>query len=189
MMTAEATLFQSLRQPKFTGQVIYQQAADQGSPWIFDLYMGRVLYCHGGIHSMRRWLRYLAAACPQLFPNINAEIANALQSQDCPIFSIHWQYQIMTHWVNQRRVTREQIRQVIVGLSQEILFDILQSQALAPYTQVSSSLPVQLVSFNLEECITESEREWRMWSASGLKGTSPNLAPYRDWETDRKRVV
>jgi two-component system, chemotaxis family, response regulator PixG len=177
MMTAEATLFQSLRQPKFTGQVIYQQAAERGSPWVFDFYMGRVLYGHGGTHSMRRWLRHLAVACPQLFPNINVELANALQSPDCPTFSIHWQYQILTYWINQRRITREQVRQIIVGLTQEILFDILQANAFMAYTQVSSSLPVQLVPLNIEDCIAESERELRMWSASGLQGTSPNLAP------------
>lgn len=179
MMTAETTLFQNLRQPKFTGQVIYQQTPDSGTPWVFHFYMGRVLYVHGRSHTMRRWLRHLTLACPQLFPNFNVEIANALQSPDLPTFSIHWQYQILIHWVNQRRITREQVRQIIVGLAQEILFDILHSQGLNPfpYTQPSGSLPVQLAPLNIEDCIAQSERDWRTWSAAGLQKISPNLAP------------
>lgn len=174
---AKPALFQSLYNSKLTGQVIYLRHVDDPNPWVFHVYMGQLLYVHGGPHSMRRWLRHVSAACPQL-TNLNAEIAIALQSAGLPAFSIHWQYQLLSHWVNQGKITREHVRQVLVGLLQEVLFDLLQAESvLPPRLQASASLPARLVALGFEDYIAKADRHWQTWQAANLQHISPNLAP------------
>lgn len=174
---AKPALFESLYNSKLTGQVVYLRHVDDQNPWVFHLYMGQLLYVHGGSHSMRRWLRHVSASCPQLM-NLNAEIAVALQSTDLPAFSIHWQYQLLSHWMNQGKVTREQIRRVLVGLLQEVLFDLLQTESvLPPRSQASASLPARLVALSVDEYVAQADRHWQTWQAANLQQISPNLAP------------
>lgn len=176
IMMAEVSVFQSLRQPKLTGQILYRCHENESKDWTFHFYMGQLIYVHGGPHTMRRWLRHVSACCPQLL-NLNAEIAVAFQSLDLPTCAIHWQYQVFGHWISRGKVTREQVRQVIVGLVQEVLFDLLQADAEEVRFQASSSLPARLVSLNIENYATKADREWQTWQAAHLRQISPNLAP------------
>lgn len=175
-MMAELSLFQSLKRPKLTGQIIYRCQEEECSDWTFHFYMGQLLYVHGGPHTMRRWLRHVALCCPQIL-NLNAEIAVALQSPDLPVLTIHWQYQVLGHWINQGRVTREQVRQIMVGLVQEVLFDLLQANAVDLRFQTSASLPARLVPIHLDDYLAEADRAWQTWQAANLPRISPNLAP------------
>ena len=73
----QTKLFESLKQAKFSGQIVITNSQD--IVWVFYLYLGRIMYATGGLHPIRRWRRNLAAYCPQQissFSEIQSELAN-----------------------------------------------------------------------------------------------------------------
>lgn len=174
MMTAGTTLFTSLKQPQFTGQFVFRSS--EKDPWVFHFYMGRIIYVSGGVHPIRRWVRNLAAYCPQFASPLN-EAGELLQSIDVPSTAMGWQYQILCHWAMQRKVTREQITRLLRGMVAEALFDVLQSRVKDYKTQADNFLPTQLAAIDPDQAVGEAEQMWKNWQEAKLSGYFPNAAP------------
>jgi chemotaxis family two-component system response regulator PixG len=122
--TKQTTFFKLLKQPRFSGQLILSDS--KGQTWIFFVYLGRLTFVTGGVHSFRSWKRNVLAHCLQLssFPVLLKQAVKEAADRD---LSNCWQYHILCLWVEQQKVTREQAAKVVRAIMVEALFDITQA--------------------------------------------------------------
>ncbi len=108
--TQQIEFFESLKESKFSGQLIISDTQD--TSWVFYLYLGRIIYASGGTHPVRRWRRHLVAYCPQTLANV-AEIQTALSNIATEGSRISWEYKLLSLWIDQKKITRDQATKVI----------------------------------------------------------------------------
>jgi two-component system, chemotaxis family, response regulator PixG len=187
--------FESLKQAKFSGQLAISFAGSrseiadaQDTSWIFYLYLGRIVYATGGLHPVRRWRRHLVAYCPQRlahFDEIQAELAK-IPEESC---RISWEYKLLSVWIDQQKVTREQAARVIHATVVEVLFDVTQGVEVFCETVKDNLLSTRLVLIEAEQVITEATKLWQAWQAAKVADRSPDLAPViRQSEALKKRT-
>lgn len=167
-------LFQTLKQPRFTGQLVL--ASPKGQQWVFYLYLGRIMYATGGIHPVRRWKRNLAAYLPQMaeqLPHLEKELSR-FSAQE---FAICWEYQLLCYWVDQQKITREQVAHMIRAIIIEVFFDITQAVEITYEIKRDNQLSTQLVLMDAEQVIEASGKLWQAWQAAKIADRSPNSAP------------
>ena len=119
----QTSLFQKLKEPRFTGQLILTNY--EGIEWKFYLYLGRIMYATGGIHPVRRWRRNVALYFPEIsydLASLQRELA-AVPNRDC---NICWEYQTLCIWLDKQEIARAQVDKMIRAVISEILFDLLQ---------------------------------------------------------------
>lgn len=167
-------LFATLRQQQFSGQI--RLSALTGAEWTFYLSWGRLVYATGGNHAIRRWLRQVAHYCPELpldKASLTSESSQLSQRDSLPC----WEYQFLSHWHKQRKITQKQAAQVISSVIVEVLFDITQVAKVFYKVCPEVSLSEQLVLINSEQVIRKSDSLWKAWQGAKLADRSPNLAP------------
>jgi chemotaxis family two-component system response regulator PixG len=171
----QVRFFNALKHPRFSGQLTLTDGA--GRQWQFYLYFGRILYATGGIHPVRRWLRNIAAYCPQL-PKRLADLRQLVATVTEDDLEPCWEYQLLEAWIAQDLITREQAIQVVRTIVVEVLFDLAQATNLA-YTVISQEnpLPQQLVLIDSSQAITDAQQLWAMWQSAKVADRSPNRAP------------
>lgn len=170
----QATLFQSLKQSQFSGQLVITEI--KGIESIFYLYLGRIIYVTEGIHPVRRWRRNLALYCPEIATNtatIQRDVAT-IKDQDC---SISWDYQLLCLWVNQQKITREQVTRMIRAMIAEVLFDLSQAGQVTYELKPDKVLSVLPVLIDSDQVIAEAWRLWQAWQSAKLADRFPNQAP------------
>jgi chemotaxis family two-component system response regulator PixG len=172
--TKQAELFESLKQTKFSGELIITDS--QETTWIIYIYLGRIMYATGGIHKVRRWRRNLAAYCPQTISNfseIQAELSK-LTPEEC---RISWEYKLLSIWLDRQKITREEAVSVIKATIIEVLFDV--TQAMDIYYQVvqDNLLSTRLILIDAEHVIAETNRLWQAWQSAKIADRSPDMAP------------
>ncbi|UAJ73132.1 response regulator [Synechocystis sp. PCC 7339] len=170
----QASFFDGLKQPRFSGQLILSTAA--GEQWSFYLYLGRIMYATGGRHAVRRWRRQIASYLPQIAANL-ASVQTDLASIDPQDLQICWEYQLLCHWVAQQKVTREQAARLIRATVVEVLFDITQSMEVACDLRQDNLLSTRLVLIDADQMIAESQQLWSKWQGAKIADRSPNAAP------------
>lgn len=170
--TRQSNLFQTLKQPQFTGELILSSA--KGEQWIFYLYLGRIIYATGGVHSVRRWMRNVNQFAPTLITYLSSVDSNILH-QDA--FKICWEYELLNYWLQNQKVTREQISQIIRSMIVEILFDITQSMEVVFQLKVSQSLSAQILFIDADQVIVEAWEAWQQWQGAKLADRFPNDCP------------
>jgi len=168
--TALADQFAALKQARFSGRLLLKASLEQ--EWTFYLYLGRIIYATGGVHSVRRWQRNLAIYCPQVDlrqPNLPRNLANP------------WEYQLLCWWVKQQQTNREQISQMIRAVVAEVLFDITQATQVMhqaqPDPEGTPLLPQQLVLIDTEQAIAQAQKDWQTWQTANITDLLPNRAP------------
>lgn len=166
----QAGLFEILKQPRFSGQLILTSPKKQ--KWIFHLYMGRLMYATGGTHPVRRWRRNLAIHSPQMV----AQVSEGIKALNKPNTSC-WEYELLCLWVEQKKITREQAATIIQSVIAEILFDVTQAMQITYEIKRDHTLSKQLVLIDAEQAISEAESQWRAWQAAKVADRSPNKAP------------
>jgi chemotaxis family two-component system response regulator PixG len=170
----QATFFDGLKQPRFSGQLTLSSTT--GEQWSFYLYLGRIMYATGGSHTVRRWRRQIASYLPQIAANL-ASVQTDLASIDPHDLQVCWEYQLLCHWVEQQKVTREQAARLIRAAVVEVLFDITQSMEVSCDLSQDNLLSTRLVLIDADQMITESQQLWSKWQGAKIADRSPNAAP------------
>ncbi|HEY9596957.1 MAG TPA: response regulator [Cyanophyceae cyanobacterium] len=165
---------ESLKKLRFSGEL--GLTSPQGERWNFYLYLGSIIYATGGIHPMRRWQRNLATYCPQLSTNSLAGQKNLTQinSTSC---SICWEYQLLYLWVEQQKISLEQVTKLIQAAILEVLFDVAQGMRATYQIKQDKSLSKPLVLIDVEQAIARAQNLWQAWQQENLINYSPNSAP------------
>ena len=184
--TRQIEFFESLKQAKFSGQLAI--ADSQHTSWVFYLYLGRIVYATGGIHPVRRWRRHLVAYCPQRlahFDEIQAELTK-IPEEAC---RISWEYKLLSVWIDQKKITREQAARVIKATIVEVLFDVTQAMEVFCQTVKDNLLSTRLVLIEAEQTIGEASKLWQAWQSAKVADRSPDMAPViRQPEALKKRT-
>lgn len=162
-------LFNTLKQIQFCGQLVL--AESQGMQWNFHLCQGHVLYVTGGTHPVKRWLRSIKVT----FPQINASLAALKEELDNIAgkqLSICWQYQLLSTWIKQQKITHEQAMRIVWLVLVEVLFNLSQAKEITYELRVEN-LPVErAISVDIRQAIIEADRQSEQWEIAQI-----NFAP------------
>lgn len=171
----QAKLFQSLKEPQFTGELWLRES--NGKYWIFYLYLGRLIYVTGGSQPVRRWRRNLLSHVPKLATNISDKLQKALASADQERLKICWEYEILATWVEQEEISRDEVIRIIQSIMLEVFFDLNQVFEVIYKFVPSNSFPKQLVLLDPQKIIVQAWKEWQAWQEAQLADRSPNTIP------------
>ena len=184
--TKQLEFFESLKQAKFSGQLAIYDAKD--TSWTLYLYLGRIVYATGGIHPVRRWRRNLVAYCPQRlahFNEIQSELAT-VPEEEC---RISWEYKLLSLWLDQQKITREQATRIIKATIIEVLFDLNHPIEVFCKTIKDNLISTRLVLIEAEQVIGEAQKLWQAWQGAKIADRSPDMAPViRQPEALQKRT-
>ena len=166
--------FESLKESRFSGQLVISDQQDHA--WVLYLYLGRIVYASGGIHPVRRWRRHVVAYCPERLAKIEElqlSLVNIAQEES----RISWEYQLLSVWIDQNKIGREQATKVIRATVIEVLFDV--TQAVEVYCELvkDNLLTTRLILIDAEQVIKESNRLYSSWQDAKVADRSPDLAP------------
>ncbi|HEY9768367.1 MAG TPA: response regulator [Coleofasciculaceae cyanobacterium] len=165
--------FESLKESRFSGQLLVFDA--QEHTWVIYLYLGRIVYASGGVHPVRRWRRQLVAYCPERLTKIE-ELQSALAGI-AKESRISWEYQLLSIWIDQDKISREQATQVIRASVVEILFDITQAMEVECESIRDNLLTTRLILIDAEQVIKESSKLYSAWQEAKIADRSLDLAP------------
>ncbi len=184
--TQQIELFESLKESKFSGQLVISDAQD--TSWVFYLYLGRIVYASGGIHPVRRWRRHLVAYCPQVLAQI-AEIQTTLSNIATEGSRISWEYKLLSLWIDEKKISRDQATKIIQATVIEVLFDVSQAIQVTCETIQDNLLSTRLVLIDSEQVIAEANKLWQAWQNAKVADRSPDMAPViRQPEALQKRT-
>lgn len=170
----QASFFENLKQPRFSGQVVLTSA--NGQKWVFYLYLGRIMYATGGLHPVRRWRRSIALYFPQMLTQASS-LELDLASLGTADTQVCWEYRLLCLWVEQHKINREQAARMIRGTVVEVLFDITQSMEVTCELKQDDLLSARLVLIDAEQVVAEAQRLWNAWQGAKIADRSPNSAP------------
>ncbi|MGK7876645.1 MAG: response regulator [Xenococcaceae cyanobacterium] len=170
----QASLFQTLKQPRFSGQLVLRDP--KGRESIFYLYLGRIMYATGGTHPVRRWKRNLAVHLPQIASDL-ATLQPDLAATAAGDFNICWEYDLLCLWVKQQKITREQVTRMISAVIAEVLFDLTQTGEVTYYVKPDKYLSTKIFLIDADQVIVEAWKLWQAWQAAKVADRSPNTAP------------
>ncbi|MEO0926931.1 MAG: response regulator [Cyanobacteria bacterium J06643_13] len=166
--------FESLKESRFSGQLVISDKQDH--TWILYLYLGRIVYASGGIHPVRRWRRHVVAYCPERLAKIEElqlSLAKIAQEES----RISWEYQLLSVWIDQNKIGREQATKVIRATVTEVLFDVTQAMEVNCELIKDNLLTTRLILIDAEQVIKESNRLYIAWQDAKVADRSPDLAP------------
>jgi len=166
--------FESLKESRFSGQLVISDKQDH--TWILYLYLGRIVYASGGIHPVRRWRRHVVAYCPERLAKIEElqlSLANIAQEES----RISWEYQLLSVWIDQNKIGREQATKVIRATVTEVLFDVTQAMEVNCELIKDNLLTTRLILIDAEQVIKESNKLYGAWQDAKVADRSPDLAP------------
>jgi two-component system, chemotaxis family, response regulator PixG len=174
----QAELFDTLKQIQFSGQLVLKE--NNGQQWNFHLCQGKVLYVNGGMHSVRRWLRNLAIVFPDVdanFSTLQEELQTVDKHQED--YLVCWQYQLLSSWVKQEKITREQATKIIWLIFIEVLFDLAQAEKVtyALKQEILRQNNHQVEPVDIRQAIAEAHRQSQLWETAKIKDFSPNQVP------------
>ncbi|WP_013324504.1 response regulator [Gloeothece verrucosa] len=170
----QANLFKSLKQNQFSGQLIFWDP--QGVVSIFHLFHGRIVFVTGGHQPSKRWTRNLKLYCPALACELNVIDAN--ESIPTPeTEEMSWQYRLLSSWLKQKKINREQVFRLIRGLVSEMFFDLTQAQQVTYILKSDKSCSTPIILINPEEIIVDAWKLWLEWQKADLAAYSANLVP------------
>jgi len=172
----QASLFQKLKEFRFTGQLILTNT--KGTKWTFYLYLGRLMYATGGNHPVRRWRRNVALYLPNVSLDLPV-LKQELSANKNKELNLCWEYQMLCIWVEQQRVARSEIDKMIRAVIGEVLFDLTRAVKVQYRVEQdkSFSTSTQLVLIDADRVISDSWKMWQAWQAAKIADRSPNSAP------------
>lgn len=170
-----------LKKREFSGKIKIKSSAN--FTWTFYFYLGRLVSCDGGHHSNRCLKRYLLQYCQGVDFN---QIKVPLQQQALNSFE-SYNYHLMHNLCNNNLLQREQAIEIIKGLIENALFDILQQETFSTMSynieaQANSStfglnLGEAFTLINVEQILKQTHQKWLDWVQAGFEFWSPNFAP------------
>ncbi len=169
--TEQAKLCQAVKKRQFSGQVIIRHRKGLESRLYF--FLGRILFAGGGCHPMRRWYRLLNRhVSPLLFQpeTLKREVAKITKGN----IDINWQYQLLSKWVKEEKISRDVAAVIIRELVCEVLFDLTQAKTVNVELKPDKTVEHPLTLINCEEVIADVWKQWQSWEAK-LGDRSPNF--------------
>jgi two-component system, chemotaxis family, response regulator PixG len=170
----QTKLFQTLKKPRFTGCLTL--TSPLGREWNFYLYLGRLVYASGGVHPVRCWRRNLTA----YMPNIAGDrliLQKDLSQVNINRSKVHWEYDLLRKWHDQGRVSREQVSDMVQGITTEIFFDVSQTtQVTYRFAQFNYG-DNPLILLDADHMITRAWKLLEQWNTLEIAHLSPNTAP------------
>jgi two-component system, chemotaxis family, response regulator PixG len=170
----QITLFRTLKQPQFSGELILTDI--KGVKSSFFLYMGRLVYGTEGVHPVRRWLRNLTLYAPLTSTELDNLKNNPYHSKSQNL-NVSWDYDLLCHWVEEGKLGREQFTRVVKGILAEMFFDLTQAGQITYEFRQYKNLPSPLVLIDADTVIVEAWKNWQYWQGAKLADRSPNFAP------------
>lgn len=159
-----ARIFETFQKIQFNGQLIWIAPNNQRK-WNFYFSSGRIIYATGGTHPVRRWVRNLAIYCPQIEVDFK-KLQNELYRLNSDSLTINWEYQSFRLWLEQGKITQEQVDQVIQSICLEVLFDLSQNDKLTQEIKEDRSIYKPLTLINEKQAIAEVQKLWQaLWDA------------------------
>jgi two-component system, chemotaxis family, response regulator PixG len=168
--------FENLKQPRFSGQLLL--TGPRQIKWTFYLYLGRLVYATGGHHPVRRWRRNLVAHLPHIQSHMGA-IQGDVDRLELDEHNNCWEYELLCFWVEQQKVTLEQVAKMIRQNIVEVLFDVTQAMQVTCELKPDKNLPfsTRLVLIDAEQVIIEAQKGWQAWQSAKIADRSPDMAP------------
>jgi len=168
-------LFSSLQEAQVSGQLTFTDPI-KGDTWHLHLHLGGIVYGTGGKHPIRRWQRNLILNLPQI-PFQLSSLQDELTARKANLNDNIWEYEQISHWVEQKIITPQQARNVIVFAVGEILFDLTQARQVICRLDQDNLLPEKLEPIEAEDLITTTSNIWSNWSEAQVVDRLPNMAP------------
>lgn len=172
--TIQIELFESLKESRFSGQLVLSDS--QNHSWVFYLYLGRIVYANGGKHPVRRWRRHIVAYCPERLAHVD-EIQLALANIAQEESRISWEYQLLSVWIDQNKISRDQATRAITAAVIEILFDVTQTVEITYELVKDNLLTTRLILIDAEQVIKEANKLYSAWQDAKIADRSPDMAP------------
>ncbi|MGL5876417.1 MAG: response regulator, partial [Xenococcaceae cyanobacterium] len=125
----------------------------------------------------RRWRRNVTAYSPQMiaqFSEIRSELASIAAEQST---KISWEYKLLSLWIDEQKITREQATSLIMASIVEIMFDVTQAMQVTCEILQDNLLSTRLVLIDAEQVIGEAHRLYQGWQDAKIADRSPDLAP------------
>jgi chemotaxis family two-component system response regulator PixG len=166
--------FNTLKRLQFNGQVVLK--TPRGQQCFFYLHLGWIMYATGGIHVVRRWRRNLATYCPNILSDAHA-LQVELPSTEQGNFTTCWEEHLLSLWVAQQKVTREQAANITQSVVSEVLFDVLRAKSIDYQTKPDKLLSTQLILIDPEEVFAEVQPMSQLWKNAKLSDYSPDTSP------------
>ena len=167
---------QACSQGQLTGRLNIQASKDR--QWSLYFHQGNLVGDAGGVHPFRRWCRQLSVHCPQL--GVEAGSIRGGNRRQC------WNYDSLAELVRQNEILREQMVAVVEGSLVEVLFDILQQEALLSYRPEAKLTYTYLPKDTLNSpsifiqanvAFMKAQQAWEAWQQAGLVEFFPDWAP------------
>ncbi|WP_019508932.1 response regulator [Pleurocapsa sp. PCC 7319] len=172
--TKQLELFESLKEARFSGQLVISDT--QNHTWILYMYLGRIMYASGGVHPVRRWRRHIVAYCPERLSQIEEiqlTLANIAQEES----RISWEYQLLSLWIDQNKISSEQATKVIRATIVEVLFDVTQAMEVTYEPIKDNLLSTRLILIDAEQAIVEANKLYSDWQEAKVADRSPDMSP------------
>ena len=168
-------LFTSLQQSQISGQLTFTDPV-QGDEWHFYLYLGGIIYATGGVHPIRRWQRTLITNLPQI-PFQLASLQEELTEREANLRDNIWEYEQLSHWVEQQIITPQQASNSVQYILEEILFDLTQTRQIICRINQENVLLPKLKPIEPEELIEQTNQIWQSWEEAKVADRCPNFSP------------
>lgn len=168
-------LFTSLQQAQVSGKLTFSDPI-KGDEWHLYLYLGSIVYGTGGAHPIRRWQRNLISNLPQI-PFQLSSLQEELTERKADLRDNIWEYEQISHWVEQQIITAQQGRNAIAFALGEIIFDLTQTRQVICRLNQDNILPPRIETIESEELISQTQQVWQSWSEAQIADRPPNKAP------------
>ncbi len=171
----QTKLFSSLQSAQISGKLTFTDPI-AGNEWHLYLYLGDIVYGTGGTHPIRRWQRNLILNLPQI-PFQLASLQEELTERKADLADNIWEYEQISHWVEQKIITPQQGQKAIAFIISEIFFDLTQTRQVICRLNQDSVLGATLESIEPKKIITQIQQIWSMWEEAQVADRLPNMAP------------
>ncbi|MCC0177573.1 response regulator [Waterburya agarophytonicola K14] len=168
-------LFTSLQESQISGQLTFTDPI-QGNEWHLYLYLGGIVYGTGGIHPIRRWQRNLITNLPQI-PFQLSTLQEELTERDADLSNNIWEYEQLSHWVEQQIITPQQGSNAVLFVLSEIFFDLTQAKQVICRLNQNNILAPKIEPIEAKELINLNQQVWQTWEEAAVADRQPDLAP------------
>ncbi len=165
--------FQLNSKLQFTGRLDVKSAL--GHAWSLYFQLGHLIWAVGSVNRFERWYCSLQQFCP----TISVERIWPSRQTQSEQGALLWEYLMLTSWVKQQRISRNQVAPVIENAIAEVMLDILQNaeniEQLA--TTADQKSPEQVITaISAEKILRETLQFLEGWCDAGLADYSANLS-------------
>jgi two-component system, chemotaxis family, response regulator PixG len=155
----------SLRSTQFTGELIWRSAKGE-KQWKFYFHSGYLFYATGGTHPVRRWARNIANHCSQIQINIT-KLHQDLRGVAPESLICGWEYYLFGRWIEQGKLTHQQVNQTIQSILREVLFDLSQEQDLTHEMKQIEFMSEPVTMLDEQKIFMSVQRLWQnLWNYS-----------------------